>query len=140
MTLTNVGVYNTISEIIESPNSYLFDVQAPDGKTYLAKVPKNLDSGSSAERQFTITARNLKKIDSKYINKVVDSGRDADSGVYYMILEKIQDSKTLEQIVSENNEASKTNIKKIAAEKVKVIKIPENIITYFIQSKPDHIK
>lgn len=114
MTLTNVGVYNTISETVESPNSYLFDVQAPDGKTYLAKVPKNLDSGSSAERQFTITARNLKKIDSKYINKVVDSGRDADSGVYYMILEKIQDSKTLEQFVSENNEASKTNIKKIA--------------------------
>lgn len=114
MTLNNVGVYNTISEITESPNSYLFDVQAPDGKIYLAKVPKNLELGSSAERQFTITARNLKKIDSKYINKVIDSGRDLDSGVYYMILEKIEEAKTLEAYVFQNNEASKSNIKKIA--------------------------
>jgi len=114
MKLDSVGVYNRVSEITESPNGYLFDVTAPDAKEYLAKVPKNLESGSSAERQFTITARNLKKIDSKYINKVIDSGRDAGSGVYYMILEKIQDVQTLEEYVSENNEASKLNIKRVA--------------------------
>lgn len=114
MTLPNVGVYNTVSEIKESPNSYLFDVQAPDGNIYLAKVPKNLESGSSAERQFTITARNLKKIESVYINKVIDSGRDTDSGVYYMILEKIEKSQTLEEYVLKKNEASKTHIKTIA--------------------------
>lgn len=114
MNLNNVDVYNRVSDITETPNGYLFDVTAPDAKEYLAKVPKNLESGSSAERQFTITARNLKKIDSKYINKVIDSGRDAKSGVYYMILEKIQEVKTLEEYVTENNEASKANIKKTA--------------------------
>lgn len=114
MNLNGVGIYSRVSEIIESPNGFIFDVQAPDGKIHLAKVPKNLESGSSAERQFTATARNLKKIESKYINKVIDSGRDQDSGVYYMILDKIEEAKTLEEFVSYNNDASKTNLKNIA--------------------------
>ena len=87
--MDKLGAYNRVSEIQETNNAFLFDVQAPDATTYFAKVPKNLEAGSSAARQFNLVSRHLKKIKSEFINKVIDAGTDEDTGTYFMILEKV---------------------------------------------------
>jgi len=108
-----IGAYNRVSEIIETNNAFIFDVQGPDAKIYFAKVPKNLDASSSAARQFNSVARHLKKINSDFINKVIDAGSDDTSGIYFMILEKIENSLTLEDYVNKNNEVSSGYFKNI---------------------------
>lgn len=102
-TQESIGAYLRVSEVRETGNAYLFDVSGPDAKIYFAKVPKNLDSSSSAARQFSSIARHLKKINSEYINKVVDSGDEASAGCYFMILEKIEDAEHLEAFVEKEN-------------------------------------
>ena len=84
--LDKLGAYDRISEVTETNNAYIFDVQGPDAKTYFAKVPKNLDGGNSAARQFNNVARHLKKINSDFINKVIDAGCDDSTGTYFIIL------------------------------------------------------
>src|ERR1017187_2585334 len=97
--MDKLGAYTRIGEISETGNAFLFDVQGPDAKTYFAKVPKNLEASGSAARQFSSVARHLKKINSEFINKVIDSGDESSAGLYFMILEKIEGAKTLEQFV-----------------------------------------
>jgi superfamily I DNA and/or RNA helicase len=111
--LDKIGAYDRVSEITETNNAYLFDVQGPDAKVYFAKVPKNLDASSSAARQFSSVARHLKKINSEYINKVIDSGDEESAGFYFMILEKIEGAKTLEQYAKDETEATVTHLKYI---------------------------
>lgn len=113
MNLEKIGAYLRVSEITETNNAYLFDVQGPDAKIYFAKVPKNLDASSSAARQFSSVSRHLKKINSEFINKVIDSGDEATAGCYFMILEKIDSGKTLEQFVAAENEVSPQYLKYI---------------------------
>lgn len=111
--LDKLGAYSRVSDVIETGNAFLFDVQGPDAKTYFAKVPKNLEASSSAARQFSSVARHLKKINSEFINKVIDSGDESSSGLYFMILEKVENAKTLEQFVNAENEASSSYLKYI---------------------------
>ena len=111
--LDKLGAYSRVSDVIETGNAFLFDVQGPDAKTYFAKVPKNLEASSSAARQFSSVARHLKKINSEFINKVIDSGDESSSGLYFMILEKVENAKTLEQFVNAENEASSSYLKHI---------------------------
>jgi superfamily I DNA and/or RNA helicase len=111
--LEKIGAYVRVSEITETNNAYVFDVQGPDAKLYFAKVPKNLDSSSSAARQFSSVSRHLKKINSEFINKVIDSGDEESSGCYFMILEKIEGGQTLEKFVSSENEISPKYLKYI---------------------------
>src|SRR5688500_10682561 len=108
-----IGVYTRVSDVTETGNAYLFDVQGPDAKTYFAKVPKNLEASGSAARQFSAVARHLKKINSEFINKVIDSGDESGSGFYFMILEKIENAKTLEEFVKAENEATPGYLKYI---------------------------
>ncbi|MGC4035217.1 MAG: AAA domain-containing protein [Chitinophagaceae bacterium] len=103
MSFEKIGAYLRVSEITETNNAYLFDVQGPDAKIYFAKVPKNLDASSSAARQFSSVSRHLKKINSEFINKVIDSGDETTAGCYFMILEKIDNGRTLEQFVASEN-------------------------------------
>ena len=109
--LDKLGAYDRISEVTETNNAYIFDVQGPDAKTYFAKVPKNLDGGNSAARQFNNVARHLKKINSDFINKVIDAGCDDSTGTYFIILEKIENYVTLEDYVNINNELSAKYLK-----------------------------
>lgn len=111
--LDKIGAYLRVSEITETNNAYLFDVQGPDAKIYFAKVPKNLDASSSAARQFSSVSRHLKKINSEFINKVIDSGDEATAGCYFMILEKIENGKTLEQFVASENVVTPQYLKHI---------------------------
>lgn len=113
MELEKIGVYLRVSEIMETNNAYLFEVQGPDAKIYFAKVPKNLDASSSAARQFSSVARQLKKINSEFINKVIDSGDEASAGCYFMILDKIDGGLTLEKFVASENEATPQYLKYI---------------------------
>ena len=113
MNLEKIGAYLRVSEILETNNAYLFDVQGPDAKIYFAKVPKNLDASSSAARQFSSVSRHLKKINSEFINKVIDSGDENSAGCYFMILEKIENGQTLEQFVASENEVSPQYLKYI---------------------------
>lgn len=108
-----LGAYDRVSEIVETNNAFVFDVQGPDAKIYFAKVPKNLDSGSSATRQFNAVARHLKKIDSEFINKVIDAGCDDGTGTYFIILEKIENQISLEDYVSKENEVTPGYLKYI---------------------------
>ena len=41
MNLDKIGTYLIVSEINETNNAYLFDVQGPDAKIYFTKVPEN---------------------------------------------------------------------------------------------------
>lgn len=111
--IDKLGAYTRVSDIAETGNAYLFDVQGPDAKIYFAKVPKNLEASGSAARQFSSVARHLKKINSEFINKVIDSGDESSSGLYFMILEKIENAKTLEQFVNAENEATPSYLKYI---------------------------
>jgi superfamily I DNA and/or RNA helicase len=113
MNLEKIGAYLRVSEITETNNAYLFDVQGLDAKIYFAKVPKNLDASSSAARQFSSVARHLKKINSEFINKVIDSGDESSAGCYFMILEKLEKSQTLEQFVNSENEVAGSYLKYI---------------------------
>lgn len=109
--MESLGAYIRVSEVQETNNAFLFDVRAPDASVHFAKVPKNLEAGSSAARQFSNVARNLKKISSPYINKVINSGSN-ERGIYYIVLEKIEDSKTLEDFVRDETHASLSFLKK----------------------------
>ena len=109
--MDKLGAYNRVSEIQETNNAFLFDVQAPDATTYFAKVPKNLEAGSSAARQFNSVSRHLKKIKSEFINKVIDAGTDEDTGTYFMILEKVVKARPLEEFVESENQASPIYLK-----------------------------
>lgn len=111
--LDKLGAYDRVSEVVETNNAFVFDVQGPDAKTYFAKVPKNLDSGSSATRQFNNVARHLKKINSEFINKVIDAGCDDSTGTYFIILEKIENQKSLEDYVNKDNEVTPRYLKYI---------------------------
>lgn len=111
--MEKLGAYNRVSEIQETNNAYLFDVQGPDATTYFAKVPKNLEAGSSAARQFNSVARHLKKIKSEFINNVIDAGTDDDTGTYFMILEKVENSRPLETYVKKDNHVSPTYLKQL---------------------------
>jgi len=111
--MEKLGAYNRISEIRETNNAFLFDVQGPDAAIYFAKVPKNLEAGSSAARQFNSVSRHLKKIKSEFINKVIDAGSDEDTGTYFMILEKVEDSSPLENFVEAENQTSPSYLKLI---------------------------
>ena len=111
--LDKLGAYDRVSEVVETNNAFVFDVQGPDAKTYFAKVPKNLDSGSSATRQFNNVARHLKKINSEFINKVIDAGCDESTGTYFIILEKIENQKSLEDYVNKDNEETPRYLKYI---------------------------
>lgn len=102
-----------MSEIQETNNAILFDVQDPDAKIYLAKVPKNLESGGSAARQFSSVSRLLKNIKSEFINKVIDAGIDEDSGTYFIILEKEINARTLETFVETEFQASSIYLKQL---------------------------
>lgn len=112
-TIETVGPYIRVSEITETGNAILFDVQGPDAKVHLAKVPKNLDASSSAARQFSTVARYLKKINNQYINKVIDSGEERDKGIFFMILEKIEAAQTLEEFVNKTNDGSAKYLKQM---------------------------
>lgn len=111
--MEKLGAYNRVSEIQETNNAYLFDVQGPDATTYFAKVPKNLEAGSSAARQFNSVARHLKKIKSEFINNVIDAGTDDDTGTYFMILEKVENSRPFETYVEKENHVSPTYLKQL---------------------------
>lgn len=111
--LDKLGIYDRVSEVVETNNAYVFDVQGPDARIYFAKVPKNLDSNSSATRQFNNIARHLKKINSDFINKVIDAGCDDSTGTYFIILEKIENQKSLEDFVNKENEVSPRYLKYI---------------------------
>jgi len=113
LSLEKIGAYLRVSEITETNNAYLFDVQGPDARIYFAKVPKNLDASSSAARQFSSVSRHLKKINSEFINKVIDSGDENSAGCYFMILEKIENGKTLEQFVASENTVTPQYLKYI---------------------------
>jgi superfamily I DNA and/or RNA helicase len=113
MEIEKLGAYLRVSEITETGNAHLFDVQGPDGQIYLAKVPKNLDSTGAAARQFSSVARHLKNIKNDFINKVIDSGEEPSIGCFFIVLQKIEHARTLEVFTTEENDGSGRYLKEI---------------------------